>query len=104
LKKEGIKAAAYLKAARAAAKAAGYDPRALTWSDKPKNKLMIYDDKGKASHFGRVGYGDFIIYTMTKSPKAETKRKTFHASHSKIKGDWKNNKYSPNMLALKVLW
>jgi hypothetical protein len=40
---------------------------------------------------------------MTKG-YANKKRNTFQKSHSKIKGDWKKNDYSPNNLALRLLW
>jgi hypothetical protein len=57
-----------------------------------------------------LGYGDYIIWTAKEKegivPKgyADMKRNVFHKSHSKIKGDWKNDKFSPNMLALKITW
>jgi hypothetical protein len=60
--------------------------------------------------FGKVNYGDHIIYQHLEKknsvPKgtAEKKNKTFHKSHSKIKGDWAENPFSPNNLALKILW
>lgn len=94
----------YLKRVRAAANAAGYDGRALEFSDKPDKKFMIYDDKGKKHYFGAKSYGDFIIWSAVDKEKAEQKKKVFHASHSKIKGNWASNKYSPNSLALAILW
>ncbi len=104
LEKAGFSPDEYLKKARLAAKKAGYDERALEFSDDGVHKLMIYDDEGKVSRFGRVGYGDFIIWTKVKPEIASKKRDTFHKSHSKIKGDWKNDKFSPNNLALRILW
>ena len=104
LAEAGFTPEAYLKKARAAAKKEGYDSRALEFADDGVHKLMIYDDTGKVSKFGRVGYGDFIIWSKVDPKIAPKKRDVFHKSHSKIKGDWKNNKFSPNMLALKILW
>lgn len=104
LEKAGLSPEEYLRKARAAANREGYDGRALEFSDNGKNKLMIYDDEGKAHHFGRVGYGDYIIYSNMDKALAEKKRNTFHKSHSNIKGDWMNDKFSPNMLALKINW
>ena len=104
LEKAGLSPEEYLRKARAVANREGYDGRALEFSNNGKNKLMIYDDEGKPSHFGRVGYGDYIIYSATDKALAEKKRNTFHKSHSKIKGDWRNDKFSPNMLALKINW
>ena len=71
---------------------------------------MIYDDEGNKRHFGAVGYGDFILWSKqeaigeVKKGFAETKRRTFVRSHSKIRGDWRKDKFSPNNLALKILW
>jgi len=94
----------YLKRVRAAATKAGYDGRAVEFSDKPDKKFMIYDDKGKKRYFGAKSYGDYIIWSAVDKEKAEQKKKVFHASHSKIRGNWAKDKYSPNSLALAVLW
>ena len=95
----------YLDTAKAAAKRTGYDPRALEFSDDDEHKLMIYDDKGAVKRFGRVGYGDFIIHSMSGAQSvADSKRERFRKSHMKIKGDWKNDKFSPNWLAINILW
>jgi len=104
LKMVGISPKAYLKAARAAAKANGYDPRALEFSDDGKAKFMIYDDQGKLHRFGRVGYMDFILYSHIDKEGAKKKRKAYLARASKIKGNWKDDKFSPNNLAMKILW
>jgi hypothetical protein len=96
---------AYLTKARAAAKRTGYDSRALEFSDDGVHKLMIYDDEGRLRRFGRVGYGDFIIHSMAGAQSvADSKRKRFRKSHMAIKGDWKDDKYSPNWLAINILW
>lgn len=104
LEKAGLTPEEYLRKARATANREGYDGRALEFSDNGTNKLMMYDDKGTPRHFGRIGYGDFLIYSETDMKLAEKKRNTFQKSHSKIKGDWRNDKFSPNMLALKINW
>lgn len=104
LKTAGINPTKYLAIAREAAEAEGYDPAALTFSDNDTQKLMIVAPDGSISRFGRVGYGDFLIWSRVKPEIADTKRRTFKASHSKIKGDWADDKYSPNCLALNILW
>jgi len=102
--KNPLSKAEYLKKVRERANQAGYDGRAVEFSDKPSKKFMIYDDKGKKHYFGANSYGDFIIWSATDSKKAEQKRKAYHSRASKAKGDWKNDKFSPNNLALKILW
>jgi hypothetical protein len=104
LTKEGIDAKVYLRKARAAAKKAGYDGRAVEFSDDNKHKLMIYDDKGTPVRFGAVSNKDFIIYSAKDKANADKKRKAYLARATKIKGDWKDNKFSPNNLAISILW
>lgn len=61
-------------------------------------------------HFGRIGYGDFLIWSAlerrgsVEDGTADKKRERFWKSHSKIKGDWKKDDFSPNNLALRILW
>lgn len=95
----------YLNEAKKEAKKNGYNPKNLFLSDKPNYKLMYLNN-----HFGRVGYNDFIIWSHLEKKGlvplgyADKKRNTYHKSHSKIKGDWVNNKNSPNMLSLNINW
>jgi len=101
----GLTDSAYLRKARAKAKAYGLDPKKLEFAHDGIHKLE-YD----GVKFGREGYGDFLLWTQQekegKVPKgtAEMKRSVFHKSHEKIKGNWKANKISPNNLALHILW
>jgi hypothetical protein len=101
----------FLKRARKKAKAEGYDPESLMLSDRKENKLMMkVPGTNRTVRFGATGYGDYIVWKALeadgKVPKgfANQKRKVFQQSHSQIKGNWKKNNYSPNMLALKILW
>ena len=68
-------------------------------STNPSKKYMIFDpEKYKFIHFGDIRYKD---YTYTLSDK---KRDNYLKRSEKIKGDWKNNKYSANNLAINLLW
>lgn len=110
LKKEGLTPEKYLEVVRDIANEEGYDGRAIEFSDDPEKKLMIYDDEGNKRYFGQVGYNDFIIWSKqealgkVRKGFAEMKRRVFNKSHSKIKGDWRSDKFSPNNLAMKILW
>jgi hypothetical protein len=110
LRKVGLSPSEYLKRARKAATKHGYDGRALEFSDNDEDKLMIYDDKGTPVRFGAVGYGDHILWSheedvgRVRKGYAEQKRRVFRKSHSAIKGNWASNKFSPNSLALNILW
>jgi hypothetical protein len=105
----GINPDEYLATARAIAKKRGYTT-VPDWSDNNKHKLQIKTPEGHIRRFGAVGYGDYLIWSWKEHkgevPKgyADQKRKVFNVSHNKIKGDWRDDKYSPNNLALKILW
>jgi len=76
--------------------------------------VFATDGKHKFSYegvlFGREGYGDSLSYAKLekegKVPKGTTemKKRVFHNSHEKIKGNWRADKISPNNLALHILW
>ena len=94
----------YLRQAKAKAKAYGLDPKKLTLGE-GKHKLS-YDGVG----FGLKTYKDHLLWSAEEKagrvPKgtAEKKRKAYLARATKIKGDWKQNKVSPNNLAIHILW
>ena len=60
--------------------------------------------------FGKVGYNDHQIYQhlekAQKVPKgtAEAKQRRFHISHEALPGKWDEDRFSPNRLALDILW
>jgi len=103
-------ASLFLKEAKRKAKAHGYNEKKLVLANDGIHKLAIPNEKGKLIYFGRKGYGDHIIYEYlekrgeVREGLAETKKRTFHRSHSKIRGNWASNDYSPNNLALRILW
>jgi hypothetical protein len=106
----GYGCASYLSDARAVARKAGYDPARLEFSNDGKHKLMYMAPDGSLRHFGLATYGDFLIWSHLEreaaAPKgtARKKRTAFRRSHEAIKGDWRNDKYSPNRLALSINW
>jgi hypothetical protein len=110
LAKAGMSPSAYLNEAKRRAKAHHYPYKLLGFASDGIHKLAIPDANGRVVTFGRVGYGDHLIYShmeasgKVKSGTAGQKQKTFQKSHSKIKGDWQKNPFSPNNLALKILW
>ena len=104
LKKEGVSPSAYLETAKKKAKARGLAANMLGFSSDEKHKLQIPNAEGKIVRFGAVGLGDYILYTLQKNPEAEKHRKAYLARATKIKGDWAKDAYSPNSLAIGVLW
>lgn len=90
----------YLKQAKAFAKKAGYKDYAnLRLADDGKHKLILRGVK-----FGSINNNDYIIYKQHFPQIADKKRKQYLARATKIKGDWAKNKYSPNSLAINILW
>ena len=67
-------------------------------SNRKNMKYMILDDNNKFVHFGRIGYEDYTKH------KDEKRRINYLKRATNIKGNWKNNKYSPNNLSQKILW
>ena len=70
----------------------------LYYSFKPDKKYMVITPDDKVVHFGQQGYEDFTKH------QDEKRRKSYLARSANIKGDWKNNKYSPNNLSIHLLW
>jgi hypothetical protein len=105
LEKAGVKPRDYLRLAQRAAQRFGYNPKKIDWSDKAGKKLMIQTPGGLKVHFGAVGHGDWLLYKLKgESEYADKKRRAYLARATRIKGDWHSDKYSPNNLAINVLW
>jgi site-specific DNA-adenine methylase len=99
----------YLTVAKHLAKSKGYDPSKLSFASDGEHKLL-YDSPQGLRKFGRVGYGDFIIWSylerMGKVPEgtAKKKREVFHKSHRAMSKEYGLTKYTPNELALNINW
>ena len=77
-----------------------YDPKLdLFLSDKKNKKYFIINpNNGKKVYFGSMGYED---HTKHLDP---IRRANYLRRSANIKGNWKEDKYSPNNLARNVLW
>jgi len=91
----------YIAMAKEFAKRAGYkDWDSLRRADDGEHKLELRGVK-----FGRKGYGDFIKYSLEKGvDEAQKHRDAYLSRATKIKGDWAKDMYSPNSLAINILW
>lgn len=73
----------------------------LRISTQKNKKYMVWDpNNNKYIHFGSF---EPAMEDFTKHENNLRKNKYILRS-SKIKGDWKNNKYSPNNLSINLLW
>ncbi len=67
-------------------------------STKVNKKYMIKNPNGKWVHFGEIGFEDFTKH------QDEKRKQQYLARATKIKGNWKDNKFSKNNLAINLLW
>ena len=100
----------YFAKVKKAAKVAGYDPKAIKTASDGKHKFIYTAPDGRQVPFGADGMGDFIIYTLLEKDKkvpegtAAKHRDNYLARANKIKGFWREDKFSPNNLAIRILW
>ena len=68
-------------------------------SDKDDKKFMVlHPETLKYIHFGSINYEDYTKHQDKKRRDRYLKRAL------NIRGNWKNNKYSPNNLSINILW
>ena len=93
----------FLKDAKARALANGYNPDFLQLATDGKHKLTYHSPEG-IKHFGLSGYGDYLYYKRYEPDIAKVKRSTFRTSHKAMTRIYGLGKYSPNELAINILW
>ena len=75
-----------------------YNQRLLI-STRKNNKYMILNPfTDKYIHFGNINYEDYLYH------RDENRRFNYLKRSEGIKGNWKNNDYSPNNLSRRILW
>jgi hypothetical protein len=80
-------------------KAKKYLGKEVQPSTRKGKKFMVYDDNNrKWVHFGQMGYEDF---TKHKDP---IRRERYRKRSMNIKGNWRDNPFSPNNLSINILW
>lgn len=110
LEQMGIDPQVYLSEIKKKAKGYGYDPKAVSFAENGIHKIEMKTPQGQTVRFGRMKYNDFLIWShleeLGEAPKgsAKVKQNRFVKSHSAMKGDWKDNDYSPNWLSIRLLW
>lgn len=68
-------------------------------STKKDKKYMVYNPHtNKMVHFGQMGFSDFTEHND------DERRRRYLARATKIKGDWKDDKFSPNNLSIHLTW
>ena len=70
----------------------------IDYSTRKGKKYMVKSPDNKWIHSGALGYEDFTKH------KDEKRKDNYLKRASKIKGNWKDNKYSPNNLSINILW
>ena len=67
-------------------------------STRKNKKYMIMNDDHKYIHFGDSRYEDYTKH------QDKDRLKNYLSRATKIKGNWIKDKYSPNNLAINLLW
>lgn len=68
-------------------------------STRPNKKFMIKNPKtGKWVHFGQMNFEDFTKH------KDQERRIRYLKRAMNIKGNWRNDAFSPNILSINLLW
>jgi hypothetical protein len=93
-----------LQKIKANAKQNGYDPDRISLANDGVHKLVYETPDGRQVKFGAVKFGDFFLWSSKDKALGERKRKAYLARATKIKGDWAKDKFSPNNLAINILW
>lgn len=82
----------------------------IEYSTTKTHKFQIHTPEGLVRRFGRKGMMDFLLWSKAEHdgevPKgtAQERRRLYRARATKIKGNWKADPYSPNNLAINLLW
>jgi len=80
------------------AKNEGYDPNKIMPPTVKGKKLSYITPDNKRINFGNADYESYD------SHKDEERKKAYLARAKGIKGEWRKDKYSPNNLAIHLLW
>jgi len=67
-------------------------------STRKDKKFMVQRPDGRWVHFGQQGAEDYTYH------RNEIRRQNYINRASNIKGNWKDDPYSPNNLSLAILW
>jgi hypothetical protein len=90
----------YLRIMKIIAKDAGYNPDELQLANDGRHKLEINGIK-----FGHIDYPDFVLFLINgEYDEAYKRRRSYLIRTAKMKGDWKNDKFSKNNLARRIIW
>ena len=75
-------------------------------STRKTKKYMIYNPQtNKYVHFGSMGYIDYTKYIQIYDLKTANNHRMRYLNRAvHIKGDWRDNPYSPNYLSMLLLW
>jgi len=68
-------------------------------STRKNKKYQIYDNiNNRMVQFGQMGYEDFTKHRSLK------RRRNYLTRSERIRGNWKQNRFSANNLSRKILW
>ena len=74
------------------------------------HKIAVTDPDGKIHYAGRAGMNDYLLWQLKEAAgevppgTAKARQKSYLARALGISGGWRKKKYSPNNLAISILW
>jgi hypothetical protein len=100
---------AYLRQVNAKARAYGIDAK-VKYSSDSTHKFQVRAPDGTIRRFGKQGYWDYELLKMAERDgqvapgTALRKREAYLARATRIRGDWRDDPFSANNLAIHLLW
>jgi hypothetical protein len=76
----------------------GNDTKLFISTHKNKKYMLLNPETNKMIHFGDIRYMDYIF------TKDDDKKTNYLNRATNIRGNWRDSKYSPNNLAINILW
>jgi len=74
-------------------------------STNSKKKYMVFNpNTNKWIHFGQMGYEDFTLLQQKDPVGGKIRRQNYLTRTANMRGNWKDDKYSPNNLSRNILW
>ena len=70
----------------------------LLISTRKNKKFMVVSPDGRRSHFGDIAYQDYTKH------RDKDRQLRYLTRANAIRGNWANDKYSPNNLSINLLW
>lgn len=99
----------YIRRVNARARSYGITTK-IKYATDGTHKFQVKAPDGTVRKFGRRGYWDFVLLQIAEENgyiqpgSADERRRLYLSRATKIKGAWRDDPFSPNNLAIHLLW